>query len=672
MNLNETLSTCRAYLEGDIKKNGYLDGNLSTSHGFLPKKPPKELLPSPFSVWDEIVSQVPMLFFSNKTQEVLEKLPVLNADELPEEYLPRAATVISLLASAYWRHGINKFLSLRSNIENASLPESINNPWITICKRLHRDPLPYQSGTDLFINNFKLKPFINEYNLENIKIENIDVLVPSFENEPERVFYMSFVEIHAIISPIISDICNIEDLINEDSVTLEKKINAIVDILKNIEKMINRATKALLKISPNKKSKTYCDPVLWAKTVGVFAIPPSNYIQGGTSGTSIPFVHVLDALIGRHKYKSYYGDYVKNHGFKLLDIKTKGFVLRVVNLGLPNWISSIPNDVVGYTDIVDSFNQIIEQYIGKNGFLDKHISKVFNYLGVATLVGRNQSTSGHERYMSSETWRQVCDNLKISQHERPGSNSLKRIDKETLVDHEEQLPVYGKDIVARHYKINDGWIIIDDSVYDVTEFIKVHPGGKEILSSYLGRDSTKVFFQISAHSNKKLKSMLNKMKIGKTTSYIENKAFIKFENLLYYLQKVHSILSIENRGANDSKMEFIYLLHTHRLFIDDQLNTIKEFLSIKKSYFKENGLEKIAKNEDINKLSDRRLFQLSHQAKLIVNRDIKLVQCLIDDILENEPLTKDHLVNIIMCFQREIEKSRYPHSCKVTMDIDDQ
>eukprot|EP00419_Tripos_fusus_P013059 CAMPEP_0172669104 /NCGR_PEP_ID=MMETSP1074-20121228/9474_1 /TAXON_ID=2916 /ORGANISM="Ceratium fusus, Strain PA161109" /LENGTH=516 /DNA_ID=CAMNT_0013485841 /DNA_START=68 /DNA_END=1618 /DNA_ORIENTATION=+ len=48
--------------------------------------------------------------------------------------------------------------------------------------------------------------------------------------------------------------------------------------------------------------------------------------------------------------------------------------------------------------------------------------------------------------------------------------------------------------VSKHCTADDAWIIVDGNVYDVTKFAKLHPGGKEVLIEYAGRDATEDFF----------------------------------------------------------------------------------------------------------------------------------------------------------------------------------
>lgn len=47
--------------------------------------------------------------------------------------------------------------------------------------------------------------------------------------------------------------------------------------------------------------------------------------------------------------------------------------------------------------------------------------------------------------------------------------------------------------VEQHSSVNDCWMIIDGSVYDVTNFLDQHPGGVAAMSPYCGKDGTEAF-----------------------------------------------------------------------------------------------------------------------------------------------------------------------------------
>eukprot|EP00746_Dinoflagellata_sp_MGD_P162137 gnl/MRDRNA2_/MRDRNA2_89561_c0_seq1.p1 gnl/MRDRNA2_/MRDRNA2_89561_c0~~gnl/MRDRNA2_/MRDRNA2_89561_c0_seq1.p1 ORF type:complete len:563 (+),score=98.46 gnl/MRDRNA2_/MRDRNA2_89561_c0_seq1:122-1690(+) len=56
------------------------------------------------------------------------------------------------------------------------------------------------------------------------------------------------------------------------------------------------------------------------------------------------------------------------------------------------------------------------------------------------------------------------------------------------------------DEVARHSTKEDCWIVIDDMVYDVTKFLKVHPGGKGVITAGAGKDVTHEFWGLHRES----------------------------------------------------------------------------------------------------------------------------------------------------------------------------
>ncbi|GAA5869742.1 hypothetical protein JCM16303_001781 [Sporobolomyces ruberrimus] len=49
--------------------------------------------------------------------------------------------------------------------------------------------------------------------------------------------------------------------------------------------------------------------------------------------------------------------------------------------------------------------------------------------------------------------------------------------------------------VEKHKSADSAWVIIEGNVYDVTEFLEDHPGGKKVLLNACGQDSTEKFWQ---------------------------------------------------------------------------------------------------------------------------------------------------------------------------------
>lgn len=83
---------------------------------------------------------------------------------------------------------------------------------------------------------------------------------------------------------------------------------------------------------------------------------------------------------------------------------------------------------------------------------------------------------------------------------------------------EKPTAVYTWEELAQHGTEQSAWIAINGFVYDITQFIDRHPGGKEILLLCTGRDATDLFN--SYHPFTKLpRQVLAKYRIGSLSSY---------------------------------------------------------------------------------------------------------------------------------------------------------
>ena len=65
--------------------------------------------------------------------------------------------------------------------------------------------------------------------------------------------------------------------------------------------------------------------------------------------------------------------------------------------------------------------------------------------------------------------------------------------------------------IVKHQSENDCWIIANNYVYDVTNFLDRHPGGKNAILYKSGQDVT---FDYNFHSNKEIWKKYSIGKIG--------------------------------------------------------------------------------------------------------------------------------------------------------------
>jgi len=77
---------------------------------------------------------------------------------------------------------------------------------------------------------------------------------------------------------------------------------------------------------------------------------------------------------------------------------------------------------------------------------------------------------------------------------------------------EKQVKKYSLAEVQEKAAAKQPWIVINDSVYDVAEFLNDHPGGEEVLLEQTGKDATEEFEDVGHSSD--AREVMQKYKIG--------------------------------------------------------------------------------------------------------------------------------------------------------------
>jgi len=100
------------------------------------------------------------------------------------------------------------------------------------------------------------------------------------------------------------------------------------------------------------------------------------------------------------------------------------------------------------------------------------------------------------------------------------ANSRRRVDRDEQQQHQERRTdgVYTWQQVAMHNTPESAWIAVKGKVYDVTDFVDSHPGGRELLLLCCGRDATDLFLSYHPFTNKPALT-LNKYLIGTLSTY---------------------------------------------------------------------------------------------------------------------------------------------------------
>ncbi|ELU12236.1 hypothetical protein CAPTEDRAFT_190853 [Capitella teleta] len=66
-------------------------------------------------------------------------------------------------------------------------------------------------------------------------------------------------------------------------------------------------------------------------------------------------------------------------------------------------------------------------------------------------------------------------------------------------ENEVEVKVIRMSDVSVHSEADSCWMVVNDNVYDITQFLREHPGGEDVLLEHGGRDATEPFKEV-AHS----------------------------------------------------------------------------------------------------------------------------------------------------------------------------
>jgi hypothetical protein len=461
-------------------------GSLSAARGFVPVQAPRLSLPASHAAWDDVAGQLPALYRDLALRPALEQLPVLRADAtaLPDAALPRAATVLGVLAHAYVHI---------SAPEPGELPAGVAVPWAEVRRRLRRDPEPVLSYPDLIVNNWRVP---EDGDPEQLRVGNLRLLVATVDNQEERVFYLSQLEILARCAPIVPAVAAAHDaVLNDDPQALRQALDTVTGVLGTVSRS------SLTLIDPRPESATHVDPVVWAKTVAPLAVPFRAGVLG-PSGTASPIVNLLDVFLERRSHASQLGGEIARHR-RSYPVHWRRFLDGVGQVSVADHVAAHPAP-----GLVAALDAAREAYAGPDGFLGRHRRKVYGYLSVAFKVGRGVTIGGFAGSPQERTWNQVDAALTESRGERrtgealsaarcrdrPAGSPAGRSDRAAPAGR----AIAVSELTGHHDDEHGWWVAVGGRVHDVTRFVERHPGGDVVLRAHAGLDVTDAFARAHA------------------------------------------------------------------------------------------------------------------------------------------------------------------------------
>ncbi len=532
-------------------------GFLSAENGLMPRSQPRQALPGSHRAWDDVAAELPDLYRRLAVRTRVDTLPELPAggDALPSEYLLRAASLLGILAHAYWWEDPDP---------PGRMPAALAVPWREISERLSR-PAPHLSYVDLIVYNWKL---IDSAQSDPFRVENMLLLVPTVNNDEERVFYLTQAEILARCTPIVDAAVSAQEAVCDDDA------DRLVDALGLIASCLDDAVRhSLPKINPAAYARRRVDPVVWAKTVAPFAVPFDKSVPG-PSGTASPIVHVLDAFFDRPTYRSRIGrEMAELHRWH--PPHWQRFVGAVAQTSVPVYVSGH-----GSRRLRAAYDEALGRYTGESGFLGRHRLKVYGYLELAFKVGRTVTIGGFSGPFQNRVWNEVDNELASAADER--RPPVLRADAAPAMS---RLRPRGRTVtpsaLALHNDDRHGyWLAVDGIVYDVTALRARHPGGVAILEAHAGTDATAVFKRIGHHRNHAVAALRDRYRVGVLDSSHRSELYRTWTNTLYLVAEMENALRVDYGSlpisGSVTPFNLRHRIQVHQRFLETYFDVLAE------------------------------------------------------------------------------------------------
>lgn len=112
---------------------------------------------------------------------------------------------------------------------------------------------------------------------------------------------------------------------------------------------------------------------------------------------------------------------------------------------------------------------------------------------------------------------------------------------ERSIEKRSALPIFTQEEVTSHRTLEDGvWVTYKGGVYDITQFVAMHPGGEKILLAAGG--ALEPFWSLYAvHNQEHVLEILSEYKVGKEFSPHTNRKIISFTNMVFVSMRTFEI-----------------------------------------------------------------------------------------------------------------------------------
>ncbi|KAL7563730.1 hypothetical protein ACA910_020418 [Epithemia clementina (nom. ined.)] len=412
------------------------DGFLSPENGFMPSTAPLQKFIShhpALKEWDALVEEVreTLLMYPSKFRARVDAMPAFPVESVNEKELLRASSVVGTIMQTYWYCGA----------ERKQPRQDLLDAWGQVRRRLgwHVEDghgkkyydLPFYTLLDYSTYNWRQKKIAGHYHVDDLRADELELNVlgmPPVDNS-ERFFYTAMLMIIAKGAPLPL-MC-----VEAQEAAARQDDGALANALIHICQIWEAITDEFAKINPHHGAAEdfqQTDAIIFSRLFADTAIPiPSTKVTPDgkkivtpSTGQSVPVFQLMDCFFNRKKFTGIHGEDVERH-IAAYPRRWSNFIRAIQS---PDDVNTTHIDMYirksRNPELQGLFAHTLQIFAGDNGFLGRHLIKLYGYMTMLFRTGRQATMGGYSGHPLDRTEDKIRYALQLSQRdrfaERPG------------------------------------------------------------------------------------------------------------------------------------------------------------------------------------------------------------------------------------------------------------
>lgn len=419
-------SRARTILEEKVKNEN--DGFLSIQNGFMPREAPLKCFLTDderLVAWDDLANRTrkDLLTTPSRFRQEVDSMECFPVDALTDKELLRASSVLGTILQTYWYCGGDR-REPRKDLLRA---------WGAIRKRLkwHVEDedgnkyfdLPFFTLIDYSTYNWRHEDIEGLYDADTLTMERMSLNV--YQTPPvdrsETIFYsgMALIIARGAKLPILC--------VEAQEAAARKDDDCLANALINISKQWEMIIDVFSQINPHHGAGMHrVDAVMFSRLFADTAIPmpltrttsEGKNIVTPSTGQSVPLFQLMDYFFNRKVFTGQQGEDVARH-VAAYPRRWRDFIYSIRD---PDGETAAHVDDYirksGNLKLQGLFTHALQTYAGENGFLGRHLIKMYGYMAMLFRTGREATMGGFKGHPLDRTEDRVGVALQTSQRER--------------------------------------------------------------------------------------------------------------------------------------------------------------------------------------------------------------------------------------------------------------